>query len=109
VIVLGQSPDVLRVELIPGQSFACTLQAVQVDEVSPQDWPPGVVITLDFGDPGTQWSATLDPLDSSKARFESTAAGVDAVIASQPAGARLVIDGYRVASGCITVLHDGIS
>jgi hypothetical protein len=108
VIVLGQSPDVLKVDLTAGQRFVCTLQAVQADEVTPQDWPTGVVITLDFGDPGIQWTAVLDPLDLSKARFEATAPAVDAVIASQPAGVRLVIDEYRVATGCVTVLHDGI-
>lgn len=109
MITLGQTPDVLRVELTPGQRFSCTLQAVETDDVTPQDWPSGVVITLDIGDPVTRWVAEIDAVDGSLARFEATGAAVDAVIASQPAGARLVIDGIRVATGCVSVHHDGIS
>ncbi len=109
MIVLGQSPDALSVTVIPGQRFICCLQAVLADEVTPKDWPTGVVITLDFGATAIPWAAVVDPVDASLARFEATAAQVDGLIAVQPAAARLVIDGYRVATGCIRVLHDGIS
>lgn len=109
MITLGSGPDTLSVTIIPGQRFMCALQAVEPDEVTPTDWPPGVVITLNFGDPGPQWVAVIDVTDGSLAKFQATPTQVDALIGAAPAGARLVIDGYRVGTGCVRVLHDGIS
>lgn len=108
MINLGATPDAAKVTVTPDQVFRSGMQAVEADTVTPKAWPPTTMLRIEFGGLIPAWPAVRSATDPSIMEWAVGAGDVDAVIAANPAGLRITLDGTRIAAGHLCVVMDGL-
>jgi hypothetical protein len=107
LITIGDTQEVLKVILTPGQTLRKDFEALDLTGTTPIPWPLGADIRLQFNAGVPDWVA-VPTTTPSILRITASGTAIDAAITAGVSRARLVIDGERVASGCVSVDLDDL-